>query len=425
MLHKVTEYKLKSGARGLVIDVPGSGVYNLEAVFNSGFIFGARSKFELPHVMEHLMGSGTRTHPSAKLFKTEIEKNGAYRNAFTSAVNNGYVYECANFELDRILGLMAAQLTSPVFPAESFPTEVSNVREELSRDSSNYGRQSYSALVSATMPSTWALEKERIDQLPSLSLEDVKAYYDRTHMQANMRFLMAGDFGAKQKAVVERFESLLGEMTVGQRLEVPRETVVALGEPIVVEQPIEQIYYTLHSYFQGDYADRPAWTLLTKLLTGGYRSWLLGEARERGLAYHVAAGYALLPYAQYLVLSAYVTPPNSQELFRLIAKCLKKAQTGDFNASELEEAKNLQLGSLLRANQTGGDVIDWYSNEYLYYDKIDDFDDFMAAIKAVTKDDIVRVAQLAAADKNWALCLVGNISKDQAHNLYEILKPIW
>lgn len=425
MLHKVTEYKLKSGARGLVIDVPGSGVYNLEAVFNSGFIFGDPSKFELPHVMEHMMGSGTRTYPTAKLFKTEIEKNGAYRNAFTSAVNNGYVYECANFELDRILGLMASQLTSPVFPAESFPTEISNVREELSRDSSNYGRLSYSALVAKTMPATWALEKDRIDQLPSLTLEDVKNFYERTHQQANMRFMMAGDFGNNQREVVERFESMLGDMPVGKRLEVPAQSPRVPSEPIVVEQPIEQIYYNLHSYFSGDYSDRPAWTLLTKLLTGGYRSWILGEARERGLAYHAASGYALMPYAQYLVLSAYVTPTNSQELFGLIARCLQKAQTGDFNNSELEEAKNLQLGGLLRANQTGGDVLDWYSNEYFYYDKIDDYDDFIAAIKAVTKEDIVRVARLAAQDKKWSLSLVGNISKEQADNLYEILKPIW
>ena len=103
MKHTVTEHKLPCGAKGLLIDVPDTGVVNILIRFNSGFYFGDMAQFELPHVVEHMVGRGTKKFPAPNEFKTEIEKNGAYSNAETSSRYNGYTITCADFELERIL----------------------------------------------------------------------------------------------------------------------------------------------------------------------------------------------------------------------------------------------------------------------------------------------------------------------------------
>jgi predicted Zn-dependent peptidase len=133
MKHTVTEHKLASGAQGLTVHVPASNIFRIIVRFNAGFQFADRDKYEVPHVVEHLMGCGSEGYPKPDEFKIEVERNGAARNAFTSSQKNGYYIECADFERDRILDLFEEYITRPIFPESSFPTEISNVREELIR----------------------------------------------------------------------------------------------------------------------------------------------------------------------------------------------------------------------------------------------------------------------------------------------------
>src|SRR5580704_6424130 len=119
MKHHITEHKLPSGAQGLVIDVPGSNVVHLQVRFNSGFQFADPKRYEVPHVLEHVMATVTKKHPGPNEFHIDAQKNGAYVNAFTSTDANGYVYECADFEMNRIVDLTCEQLTEPLFNKQS------------------------------------------------------------------------------------------------------------------------------------------------------------------------------------------------------------------------------------------------------------------------------------------------------------------
>jgi hypothetical protein len=53
----------------------------------------------------------------------EFEKNGAYNNASTSSYDISYEAECADFEWDRILGLLLTAITKPLFLKEEFEAE--------------------------------------------------------------------------------------------------------------------------------------------------------------------------------------------------------------------------------------------------------------------------------------------------------------
>ena len=49
MKHDTYERKLKSGARLVVINAPGSPIFDLETIVNSGYRYSERATFELPH----------------------------------------------------------------------------------------------------------------------------------------------------------------------------------------------------------------------------------------------------------------------------------------------------------------------------------------------------------------------------------------
>lgn len=419
MEHEVTEQILASGARGLVIHVPGTSVVNMEVEFSSGFMFGSKAKFEVPHVLEHLMaGDGE--------FVIEAEKNGAYRNAMTNQYINGYVYECADFEKERILELMGRQLTHPKLTEAELEKETKAVAEELSRNLSNYPRLAYWNLAAHTMPKRSLQEGRRLKQLQKIALEDVASYYSLTHTHNNMRFYFAGDLPDGGRDLIARFDELIKPLPQGQALKTPAEPEVKLSAPLLIKKPIPQVYYFLQTYADGlDYRQRLALGMLRALMTGGYRSWLFGPVRQRGLAYHVASSFWTDEVISAFEFHAYATPNNLGEVFELFRGAYLKAMEGDFSAEDLEGARTAMKGRLLRSNQTAADLLDWYSGPYSQEHRILQFDQFLNDIETITKEEVVAAARYMAAENRWGLSLVGNIDKSQAQKLYDILKPIW
>ncbi|MBR2725866.1 hypothetical protein IKE87_01170, partial [Candidatus Saccharibacteria bacterium] len=53
--HSVEEVVLKSGARGLLIHIPGASVMAMRFEFRAGMLYAKSKKvYEIPHLVEHL-----------------------------------------------------------------------------------------------------------------------------------------------------------------------------------------------------------------------------------------------------------------------------------------------------------------------------------------------------------------------------------
>src|SRR5665647_1237342 len=187
MKHTVHEHILASGAAGLVVHVPGSAVVNLRVTFHSGFQYADAASYEVPHIMEHLLATVTQRHATPNAFMIEAQKNGAYVNASTSAGTNEYIYECAAFELDRIVDLIEEQLCEPLFARGAFEAEKSNVLEELTRNTTQHMSVCTIKLAAQAAPKLWRGYDERIAQLRDIQLAQLEQHYERTHTAANAR----------------------------------------------------------------------------------------------------------------------------------------------------------------------------------------------------------------------------------------------
>ncbi len=141
MQHDVEEVVLESGISGLLINVPGAKVMSYDFNLRAGYYLAPEGKWEVPHVMEHLLCGANEEFPKSRYFDAEVKKNGAYTNAYTSTYNVGYVGECADFEWDRVLDLLMLSISKPLFLKEEFAAEMGNVKEELTGYLSNYFRQ--------------------------------------------------------------------------------------------------------------------------------------------------------------------------------------------------------------------------------------------------------------------------------------------
>src|ERR1700754_487462 len=114
MKHTVEEVILKNGSRGLLVHVPDATVLDVYLNFRAGEYLVEREKWEVPHLMEHVLLGANEFIPKARLFQAEFEKNGAANNASTGLYHITYEAECADFEWQRILELMITAISKPL-----------------------------------------------------------------------------------------------------------------------------------------------------------------------------------------------------------------------------------------------------------------------------------------------------------------------
>lgn len=412
--HTVTDYQLVSGARGLVVDVPGSSVINLEVRFNSGYSFGNRDQYEIPHVLEHVLASVTRRYCRPNQFMIEASKNGAYVNASTSVRANGYVYEFAPFELERMLDLIEEQIVRPLISEDRLQSEIGNVREELTRNTTQPGSVNALAFLAKTQPGQWMDYLDRIEQLPRLTLEEAVTHYRTRYTASNAFFSVAGEIG-EGKAIVARLERIFAQLETGVRLTWRAERARGLAKPVVRHMPIGQLYYRVsRSLPELSLRQRRAMALLRTVLVGGMASRIYGEAREHGWAYSVGGIFSGEPGAANAGFAGYVTAGHVHDLFGLMNRELAAVASRGVTADELAAARRLMTGNWLRAMQTPADVLAWYSEEFDEWGVVRGFAAELEALDAITAGDVTAAAALIFQQGRFAMAITGDVTPNQA-----------
>lgn len=427
MKHTVTEVSLENGAKGLLIHVPNASVMSFELNFRAGEYLVEGSKWEAPHLMEHILLGANKEYPKARLFQAEIEKNGAYSNASTGVYDITYEAECADFEWERILNLMILAIAKPLFLEEEFKAEFGNVREELSARSNNHFRHLSLALREhyGFMAKT---DQERLKLMDNVTLQDVREHYERTHTTRNLRFVIAGNFTPKRReAAIAAMEAIaLNKGT--RRLALPDERPVRRTEPVYIHnKTVKNLYFYLDSFMNRRMSDdeTDALGLVNTMLTETLYSKMLGTARERGLVYGMSSGYGQTKHSSNWWFGAQVSQKNAPELFDIMISELDKVFKGDIDAADIEAAKAYSIGRFQRSAQTVGGTAAGYSGRYFFDEIIDDYYQVPQRIKAVTKSSIVDISRQLFADNLWGLGVLSNCEEQFALDLQQQVSPLW
>ena len=206
MRHSVEEVKLHSGAKGLLINIPGASVMSTRVHFRGGLRYAKKPNiYEIAHVVEHLSFGANSKYKNEAEYEAEFTKNGAYHNAWTSDLSICYETECADFEWDRVLDLKRLAICEPKFNEIELKSEKGNVKSELTGYMNDYNRLLWPRLQQSIGEKVQNLP-ERIRSLPNITLKDIREHYRRTHTSNNMRFVIAGNLSfSRRRKIVKMF----------------------------------------------------------------------------------------------------------------------------------------------------------------------------------------------------------------------------
>ena len=411
MKHSVEEVKLKNGARGLFIDIPGASVMSTRIQFRAGMMY-ARNKdvYEIPHLVEHLAFGANAKFRDEQAYEAEFTKNGAYHNAWTSDISVCYETECADFEWERIMDLQKVSICEPRFNEEELKSEKSNVRSELTGYMNDYYRLLWPRVQQAVGEDILDLP-ERIKTIPNIELKDIKEHYRRTHTARNMRFIIAGRIKGRRKQLIHMLEEW--NLKEGREFEIPQSDLHSSEAVSIRRKDASNITFGFSMvtprHLEPD--EVFAMNCLNHILNGTTNSKIFGAARKRGLVYGMGSSIASNAASSYWDFDGEVNVENADELFALIQTELMKTLNGEIMEMDFLAAKSYALGRFQMGAQTPSQIADYYAEGYFTNGAVVRYDEMPDLIKSIDKFKMIELAREFADSGIRGFAAVSSVEK--------------
>lgn len=417
MKHTVQEVRLKNGARGLLIDIPGATVMSFQFQFRAGNRYVKHKDiYETAHIMEHMAFGANAKFKSEHEYEAEFTKNGAYHNAYTSDLSMVYVADCADFEWERILNLQRLAICSPRFNETELEAEKGNVKSELTGFLNNHNRVLWpkiQQLLGEDIYTFW----QRIQTISNVNLADIKEHYRRTHTANNMRFVIAGKLQGRKSEIIRQLEDW--ELKSGERFDVPRDDLSSGNPTLVRRKEASNLTFGLTMMLPREISDEEADAMdaLNHILTGTMHSRIYGAARQKGLAYGVFSDTSAGFHDSSWDFGGQVNHDTAEALFDIVVRELKCVLDGKITENELAAAKSYALGRHQMGAQTVSQISNFYTNRYFADGVVKDYEKVPDAINATTRELMITTAESFIAHNTWVLAGVSSEEKELIVNL--------
>lgn len=239
--------------------------------------------------------------------------------------------------------------------------------------------------------------------LEQISLAALRAYHAEQFVKSRMLLVIVGDV---PRAKVERLVGqTLARLPAGTYTWTLPDTVPRRpASAVVVDRPLPT------NYILGRYAGPPAGSkdyYAMRITTAVLSGQLFGEIRSRrNLTYAVDA-----PFEEHAIAAGglYVTTVQPGVTIDVMRQQLAALRTGTIDPDALGRLVRQFLTQFFLDNESNTDQADFLARSYLYERDIRAVERFEEQLRAVTPEDIQRVAQRYIRDVQWAF--VGDSTK--------------
>ena len=413
MKHTLSKHKLRGGSRLLYVHLPNAATSVVTLNFNSGYRFAPFELYEMAHVAEHIFFESNLKHPEALLLNRAIKANGAYANAHTSFNTNWYDLAVASDELESTLELLSDLICYPDFTQAAIDKEIKVIAEELGRKQEAYQQRAMYVQDVASRPGVMKSWSERIADLPKITSEAMLQFYADFYNHENSSWVVAGPH--EPSLVASWLEKTLEPFGHGRPHKLTPLKHLEYRSWLYDEVPVKQAYISL-SFEKNGYLDRTesaSMTVLNTLLGTHDIADLVVELRQAGLVYAISSfDWQGIDGSGYKFVTSCL-PAKGQTIIRTIIRHLESIKAGSLTEADLVRGQRYLAGNILRNYDGSGELVNAYRSEYQAYGDVTSIDERIAAIKAVSLNDLKHIARLYFAKSLVSLSVVGKLSDAQ------------
>ena len=389
---------------------------------------GAGAQYEreeqagVSHLLEHCLFKGSKTFPTAAELSMAIEGVGGYMNAATDREMTVYYAKVPGPDWQTAVDVIVDMVCRPNLDAAEMERERSVVLEELAQiEDSPY--QLVGELLAELMWRGSPLGRDIAgtpETVKAIRHEDTVAYWSSQYSPANALISVAGDVDAD--AVLARVSELTQDWSTTEAANRLTAGISEDGQRVALRvKETEQTQITIGlPGMTSRHPDRFALGLMTGMLGDGMSSRLFLKVREElGLAYDVGAALAMYRDTGAIQVSMGVDPENVEQALAATLGELSRIRDG-VPAEELERAKRLAAGRMLMGMEDSRAVSAWNGGQSLLHRELRSVDEVYEDYRAVTLEDVQRVANEYLREEELRLAVVG--PAEEAERLEDLLR---
>ncbi len=335
-------------------------------------------------------------------------------------------------DVDQGLGLYFDMLRNPRFQEDRIKLAKSQILQNMERrnDSTDdiEDREWDRLMYGADHFSAKEATKASID---GITREDMVAFHQRYYQPGGFIFAVSGDFNTKE--MLAKLEAAMKGWPINKQpvpaVPKPTNSLVA-GVYAVNKADVNQGRVSIgHLGAMRDSPDSYALEIMNDILGGGnFTSRITSRVRsDEGLAYSASSSFGLGVYYPGVFRASFQSKNSTtSQAIDIIMEEIDRVRTARVSAEELETAKNSTIEFFPRIFSTAGLVAGTFAQDEYTKRPADYWATYRDRIRAVTADDVQRVAQKYLQPEKLVVLVVGNIDEISKGNpdkpQYSLLK---
>lgn len=392
---------LRNGFRILTDYVPWAEIVTLGIHIEAGSRDDPDRKAGLAHFLEHAMFRGTK-HRDYIEIATGVERNGGYLDAYTTKEQTCIFLRCLPQFTEPCLDLLADLVCNPVFPETELEKEKAVVLEEISSVNDTPEElvfEEFDRHLFGTHPLGRPILGTR-QSLLSLSADELRSFMADFYRPETMFLTAIGN--VRHEKIVKLAERYFSEQSSSNRHAPERKPFQPeRGKPFSrsVKKRIHQAQIVLGNVSMRDDSLFESLMVLNALLGNGMSSILNIELREkRALVYTAYSSVTFFNDLTLLNLYAGTDANKTDQTLDLLDSLLKSPELVRPPEEMLRSAKSKLLGSLLMSTEKMTRRMSHLATDLSYFGNPVPLAEKVAAIEAVSRDDITRTVQWLLAN---------------------------
>ncbi len=404
---------LKNNVRLVTVPQKEAATATLLVLVKVGSRYETKKLSGISHFIEHMMFKGTKKRPNTLAITKEMDGIGAEFNAFTGRDATGYYVKASSKHLPLAIDVLSDMLLNSKFEAVEVEKEKGTIVEEINMYEDNPRmciEEVFDELIFEGNSMSRSIAGTR-DTVRGMTNLDMIGYKNKFYGSANIVVTVSGKFTDADLKLIEKsfvFSSSVKKNSFSLFVndqKAPR-FKIKFRE---TEQAQLTMGFPAYSYFDDKLY---ALNLLAVILGGNMSSRLFLEVREKhGLAYSVRSGLDIYEDTGSLIVSAGLDKIRIEKALTLICKELKRIKK-DLNSAEIKRGKEFLAGKTALDLEDSASAAQWYGQQELFTGKMLTPAEKIAKIMAVTKADLVTVAEEVINFNKANLAIIGPF-KDQ------------
>lgn len=320
-------------------------------------------------------------------------------------------------DVDQGLALYFDMLRNPRFQEDRIKLAKSQLLQNMERrndrtdaiESREWSRLMYGTNHFTTRETTKA-------SIEGITREDLVAFHQRYYQPGGFIFAVSGDFNAKE--MLAKLEAATKGWPVNKQAvpEVPKpaHTLVA-GVYAVNKADVNQGRVSIgHTGALRDSPDAYALEIMNDILGGGgFTSRIMSRVRsDEGLAYSAGSSFGLGVYYPGNFRAAFQSKnPTTTQAIEIVMEEINRVRTTKVSAEELETAKNQAIEVFPQQFSSASRIAGTFAQDDYTKRPADYWTTYRDRIRALTTDDVLRVAQKYLQPDKLVVLIVGNIDE--------------